>query len=309
MKLFAGTSHPNLAEEVSKLSGIPLAKAEVIHFQNSECKVTIQEDVHDEVCYVIQTTSNPTDANYMELFFYSDALKRSGARKVIAVIPYFGYARQNIQHRPGECISLHIMIRFLESVGFDAIYTFDLHDEASAGVFSVPFKNLSAIPLMGEKIKEYIGSEFSRDGVVVVSPDQGGIERARELGEYFFGDDNFDSATVNKKRDEDHAHQSAALVLYGDVKGKTAIIVDDVATSGRTIMHAAKLCLENGAKRVLVAVTHHDLSPGVADELQNSSLEKFFSSNTLPMKSEYKFEKLEVISIASVITELLSQNR
>jgi ribose-phosphate pyrophosphokinase len=307
MKIFSGTSHPALSEEVAKIIGLPLAKAEVVRFTNSEVKVTIQEDVKDETCVVIQTTSNPSDTNLMELFFFCDALKRSEAKKVIAVVPYLAYARQNIQHRPGEDVSLNLIIRFLESVGFSEVYVFDIHDEGSEGIFSIPFKNLSALPTMGDEIKNYLGRDFQKETITIVSPDQGGIERARDLGEYFFGDDEFNSATINKKRDEDHIHQSEALVLYGDVKDKVAVIVDDICTSGGTLIHAADLCMKNGAKKVIAAITHHDFSPGVSENIQNSSIEKFFTSNSMPLPKEYVVDKLQEVSIASVIADTLKK--
>ena len=138
IKLFSGTANPRLSQEVAKLLNLTLAKAEVTRFHNSEVRVRIQDEVRNHTSVIIQPTANPTDTNLMELFFFCDALRRQEAKKVIGVIPYFGYARQDVQYRPGECVSANVIIRFIESIGFDKIYTVDLHDEATEGVFSIP---------------------------------------------------------------------------------------------------------------------------------------------------------------------------
>ncbi len=156
IKLFSGSANVGLSEEISKLLKYPLSKTEIIRFGNSEVRVTIQEEVKLATCIVIQPLSNPTDTNLMELFFFCDALRRQEARRVIAYIPYFGYSRQDVQHRPGECVSVNVIIRFIESIGFHKVYTVDIHDEATEGVFSIPFKNLSAIPLLASAIKKHL---------------------------------------------------------------------------------------------------------------------------------------------------------
>ena len=244
----------------------------------------------------------------MELYLMCDALRREEARRVIGVVPYFGYARQNIQHRPGECVSVNVVIRFMESIGFHKIYTLTLHDEATEGVFNIPFRNLSPLPLLAQEVKKYAvekGITVSPQTVAVMSPDQGGIERARHFGEALFEDTPFQIAVTEKKRDLAHIHQSHAMDLYGDVTGKLVIIVDDVATSGSTLMNAAKACLEKGATGAVSAVVHHDFGEGTADKLQNSILEKFFTTNTIALKANQTFDKLKEISVASLIAEEL----
>src|SRR3989339_164205 len=143
LKLFSGTSNPDLSQKVAQQLNIKLAKAEVTRFDNSEIRVRIEEDVKHDTCVIIQSSSNPSNRNLIELFLMADALRRQEARRVIAMIPYFGYARQDIQHRPGECVSANVIIRFLESIGIHKVYTINLHDEATEGVFDIPFKNLS----------------------------------------------------------------------------------------------------------------------------------------------------------------------
>ena len=305
IKLFSGSAHPKLTEEVAKYLKTTIAKSEVVRFGNSEVRVRVEDSVKGSRCVVIQPTANPTDTNLMELFLFCDALRRQEAQRVIGVIPYFGYARQNIQHRDGECVSANVVIRILEALGFHKIYTFDLHDEGTEGVFTIPFKNLSAFPLLSETVKKYLKNDVSEKKVAIVSPDQGGIERARSFGSSFFGHYNFHLAVTEKKRDQDHIHQSEAIDIYGDLKDKVAIIVDDVATSAGTLIHSAELCKKHGATRVIAAVTHHDFSDAAPARIQNSMIEKFFTTNTTELKEEHRFDKLEEVSIAKLIADEL----
>ena len=310
MKLFSGTSNLPLSKEVSRLLKIPLSKCEIIRFGNSEVRVRIEENVKDETCVILQSTSNPTDTNLMELFFFCDALKRSEAKKVIGLIPYFGYARQNIQHRKGECVSANVVIRFIENIGFDEIYTFDLHDEATEGIFTIPFTNLTALNILSEKIKKYLKeNNINLSSVVVVSPDQGGVERTRKFANYFYNKQKFSIAVVEKKRNQDTIHKVKSLDLYGNVKGKTVIMPDDVATSGETLINAANLALKKGAKQVFTAITHHDFTKNAPAKIQSSNILKFFTTNTIELKEKEKFPKLIESSVASVITKKLRNLR
>jgi len=302
-KLFSGSAHPTLSKEISKLLQIPIAHSEVVRFGNSEIKVTIQEDVKHSTCYVLQPIANPSDTHLMEFFFFCDALRRQEAKKVIGLIPYFGYARQDVQHRPGECVSANVIIRFFESIGFSKIYTIDIHDEATEGVFSIPFKNLSALYLLANEVKKDLDSSTST--TVVVSPDQGGVERARNFGEFFHDTKDFSLGVIEKKRNLDGPHQSKALNLYGDVSNKTVIIVDDILTSGGTLINAVNLCIERGAKKVVAAIAHHDFSTSAPKKLQESKLEKIYSTNTIELKPEQRFDKLHEISIASLFADEL----
>lgn len=303
-KLFSGTSNLLLSQTVAKSLNIKLSSSEVIRFENSEIRVRINKDVKNIPCVLIQSTSNPTDTHLMELFFFSDALRRQEAKKVIAIIPYFGYARQDIQHRPGECVSANVIIRFLEAIGLYKVYVVNLHDEATEGVFSIPFKNIDAFPILAEEIKKYLRN-VATETVSVVSPDHGGVERARKFSDVLFGHTNHTISVVEKKRDLQHIHESIALDLYGEVKGKTAILVDDMVTSGGTLIHAAKLCLDRGAKQVLAAVIHHDFGPETPLLIQTSQITRFFTTDTISLKENQKFEKLQEISVAPLIAEEL----
>ena len=302
LKLFSGTANPTLSHEVSKLLKIPLARSQVLRFDNSEVKVTVKEKVKDATCVVIQPTSNPTDTNLMELFFFTDALKRSGAKEIIAFIPYFGYSRQNREHLTGEAVSANVVIRFLETIGIKAVFTVDLHDEGTEGIFSITFKNLSAFNILGKEVAHYLKNNKNTEKVAIVSPDQGGVERAQNFAEKFFHSRSVDIAVIEKRRSLNIAHQSTALNLYGKVRDKTCILVDDIITSGQTLVHAAEFCLKRGASRVLACVVHHDFSPYAKQTLSNSKIEKIFMSNSIALKSEEKFPQLKEVSIAPLLT-------
>lgn len=303
VKLFSGSANPLLSEQVSKLLKIPISKSEVVRFDNSEVRVAIKEKIKNDTCIVIQPTSNPTDTHLMELFFFADALKRNGAKEIIAVIPYFGYARQNREHLKGEAVSVNVVIRFLEAIGFNAIYTISLHDEGTEGIFSITFKNLNAFNILGREIAHYLKNHKKAEEVAIVSPDQGGVERAQIFAENFFHSSNVDIAVIEKRRSLDKIHSSKALNLYGEVKNKTAIIIDDIITSGGTLVHAAEFCLKRGAKRVLACIVHHDFSPNAKEILSKSPIEKIFMSNTIALKKDQKFDQLEEISIAPLIAQ------
>lgn len=303
LKLFSGSANPGLTNQVAKLLNIGLSNSHVVRFDNSEIKVTVKEKVKDSTCVIVQSTSNPTDTHLMELFFFADALKRNGAKEIIAFIPYFGYARQNREHLPGEAVSANVVIRFLETVGFNAVYTINLHDEGTEGIFSIAFKNVNGFNILGKEVAHYLKNNKNTEEVAIVSPDQGGVERAQVFAENFFHSNNVDIAVIEKRRNMKKIHQSEALNLYGEVKNKTCIIVDDIITSGGTLVHAAEFCLKRGAKRVLACIVHHDFSPNAKEILSKSPIEKIFMSNSIELKETQKFNQLEEVSIAPLIAQ------
>ncbi len=303
LKLFTGSANPLLSEQVSKLLKVPLSNSEVVRFDNSEVRVSIKEKVKNDTCVVIQPTSNPTDTHLMELFFFADALKRGQAKEIIAFIPYFGYARQNREHLKGEAVSVNVVVRFLETIGFNSVYTISLHDEGTEGIFSITFKNLNAFNILGREVAYYLKNNKNAEEVAIVSPDQGGVERAQIFAENFFHSNKVDIAVIEKRRNLEKIHQSKALNLYGKVRNKTCIIIDDIITSGGTLVHAAEFCLKRGAKRVLACIVHHDFSPNAKEILAKSPIEKIFMSNSISLKTGQKFRQLEEISIAPLIAQ------
>jgi len=300
MKLFSGSANPNLSQEVASLLGMKISPAETVRFANSEVKVVIKTKVVDKTCVVIQPVANPTDTNLMELVFFCDALRREEAKKVIGIIPYFGYARQDIQHQKGESVAATVVVRLLETTGFHKIYTIDIHDKATGGVFTIPFKNISAMPLLAQTVGRYLG-KIDRKKVAITSPDQGGVKRAREFGHHLFATDAFNLTVIEKKRNLNKTHCSTAFQVHGDVKGKTVILIDDIVTSANTLINAGHACLEKGAQRVIAAVTHHDFSPDAPQKITRSKIEKFFTTNTIKLRGDQKIAKLVEVSVAPLI--------
>lgn len=302
--LFGGTASMQLAQLIAKNSSIEQGIHEVVRFGNSETKVTIQSDVTEKECIIVQSTANPTDEHVMELLFTVDALKREGAREIVCVLPYFGYARQNIQHRKGECVSMNVIVKMLEGMKVDKVIVADLHEEGSSGIFTVAFENRSTLPLLAHTIKKSLVVTNSNESEYVIgSPDQGGIERARRFAEAFYTvTKDYELITSEKKRNLNGIHDSKALELYGNVSGKKVLLVDDIATSGGTIVHAAELCLAKGAATVCAAVVHADFALGTPAKIQSSPIEKFFTTNTIEKTLEDMklFSKVEVVDVSSI---------
>lgn len=353
MRLFSGTSNQPLAKKVARRLGVGLGKMEIVRFGNSECRVRVEEDVRGKTCLILQSTSAPSDEHLMEMFFMVDSLKRSAALRVVAVIPYFGYARQNQQHRLGECISAHVVSKFIETIGVDELIIVDLHEEQISGFFEIPVSHLSGLPVLAKAIKNYIVKQHVRGDYVIVSPDQGGIERARRFlevfkepsGTHFSGSAaprfrggflstktskvkedksgldllalrNGSSRTlssyeeivvVEKKRDLEKMHVSEAVQVVGDVRDKVAIIVDDIITSGGTIVNAAEALVEAGAKKIFVAATHADFIEETVEKLQNSPVEKMFVTDTINLPKRQVFPKLEIISVSSLLAKTIEK--
>lgn len=295
MKIFSGSSNKPLAQNSAKELGIEVSPLEISVFPDGERRIRVVDNIVDEKTVVFQSTSTPPDQNYMELFFIADALKRSGASTVTAVIPYLGYERQDHVFRDGEAVSLEVIVKTLERVGVDKLVAFDLHSIKVPELFTIPVLHLSALDLFAQKIKELGLTENS----VLVSPDMGGIRRIKMLSESL---GNMPYATVEKNRDLETGDISDSS-MKGDVNGKTAIIVDDMISTGRTIVAAERILLKNGAKNILVFATHAVFSANAPELLENLKAEKVFVTDTILVPKEKRFSKLEVISVSKTIAE------
>lgn len=295
MKIFSGSSNKPLAEKTAKELDVEVSLLEISVFPDRERRIRVVNSVVDEKTVVFQPTSTPPDQNYMELFFIADALKRSGASTVTAVIPYLGYERQDHVFRDGEAVSLEVIIKTLERIGVDKLVAFDLHSVKVPELFTIPVLHLSALDLFAQKIKELGLTENS----VLVSPDMGGIRRIKMLSESL---GNMPYATVEKNRNLETGDISDSS-MEGNVNGKTAIIVDDMISTGRTIVAAEKILLKNGVKKVLVFATHAVFSANATELLQNLKAEKVFVTDTIFIPKEKYFDKLEVISVSSIIAQ------
>jgi ribose-phosphate pyrophosphokinase len=295
MKIFSGSSNKPLAQNSALELGVEVSPLQISVFPDGERRIRVVGNVVDEKTVVFQSTSTPPDQNYMELFFIVDALKRSGASEVTAVIPYLGYERQDHVFRDGEVVSLEVIVKTLERVGIDKLVAFDLHSIKVPELFTIPVLHLSALDLFARKIKELGLTE----NAVLVSPDMGGIRRIKMLSESL---DNMPFATVEKNRDLETGDISDSS-MEGNVKGKAAIIVDDMISTGRTIVAAEKILFENGAKKVLVFATHAVFSGQAVKLLQNLKTEKVFVTDTILIPKEKHFDKLEIISVSKTIAQ------
>lgn len=295
--IFAGNSNIPLASEVATLLKRDLAKVELIRFADSECRVRIEEEVEDKDVFIIQSLSNPVDENLMELLLLGDAVKRGEARKVIAVLPYHGYARQDRIHRPGECLSAQVVARLIEAVGFDKLVTFELHNEAILGFFKIPVVHLSGLSVFRPLV------ERLKNDVVVVTPDAGALKRSQKFSEGL----DLPLALIEKKRDLNQPHKILSMRVVGDVKDKIAIVVDDVIVTGGTLVNAAYLLKEKGAKQVIAAATHADFVGGADKILQDSPVDKIWVTDTIVIPEEKRFPKLQVLSSAPLIAQALEK--
>ena len=265
-------------------------------FPDGEKRIRVVDEVVDEDCVVIQSTSTDTDKNYMELLFITDALKRSGAKNVTAVIPYLGYQRQDHVFRSGEAVSLEVVIRILEAVGVDRVITVDLHSIKIPELFHIPAVHLSALSLFAENIKKM-------PNVVLVSPDMGGIRRIEILSKMLGG---MPYAAIEKNRDL-KSGIIEAQTIHGKVK-EYAVIVDDMISTGSTIAVAADLLAKKGATEIVVFATHPVFSKDASMLLQKSKVKRVYVTDTIEVLKEKQFEKLEVLSVTELIATELKKN-
>ena len=285
--IFTGTANPELAEEVSKILKIDIAPADVGYFSDGELNVQIQENVRGHDTFIIQSTCSPTNKNVMEIMLIADALKRSSASKITAIVPYFGYARQDRRVRSARVpISAKVVADMFASVGIDRVLTIDLHSETIQGFFDMPADNVYATKFMVDDIKD----NNERDEVVVVSPDVGGVVRARALAKLL---DDTDLAIIDKRRAA--ANQSEVMNIIGDIQGKVCIVPDDIIDTAGTLCNAANALKENGAKAVKAYITHPVLSGPAIERLENSSIDELIVTNSIPLTPDAK--KLSLIHI------------
>nr|WP_225738442.1 MULTISPECIES: ribose-phosphate pyrophosphokinase [unclassified Pseudoalteromonas] len=297
MKLFAGNATPELAQKVAKRLFIELGDAVVGRFSDGEISVQINENVRGSDVFIIQSTCAPTNDNLMELIVMVDALRRASAGRITAVIPYFGYARQDRRVRSARVpITAKVVADFLSSVGVDRVLTADLHAEQIQGFFDVPVDNVFGSPVLLDDMKE---REF--DDVVVVSPDIGGVVRARAIAKLL---NDTDLAIIDKRRPQ--ANVSQVMHIIGDVAGRDCIIVDDMIDTGGTLCKAAEALKEHGAKRVFAYATHPVLSGAAAENLRNSVIDEVIVTDSIPLSEELRsLDNIKVLTLADMLAETI----
>jgi ribose-phosphate pyrophosphokinase len=298
MKLLAGNSNRPLCEAIGQYLHTPFTKAVVRRFADMEVFVEIQENVRGEDIFVIQSTSFPANDNLMELLVMIDALKRSSARRITAVIPYFGYARQDRKTAPRTPISAKLVANVITEAGASRVLTVDLHAGQIQGFFDIPTDNLYAMPVMVKDIKDYLGGEH----LIIVSPDVGGVLRARALAKRL----NADLAIVDKRRER--AGESEVMNIIGDVSKRTCLLIDDIVDSGGTICNAAEALLDKGAKAVYAYATHGVLSGGAAARIRDSKLKSLVVTDSIAATEEIrKAPNIRRISIATLLGEAIDR--
>ena len=300
LDIFTGTANPELAQEVSKILGIRISDADVGYFSDGEIKVQIEENVRGHDTFIIQSTCSPTNKNVMEIMLIADALKRSSASKITAIVPYYGYARQDRRVRSARVpISAKVVADMFASVGIDRVLTIDLHSETIQGFFDMPADNVYATRLMVDDIKD----NNERKEIVVVSPDVGGVVRSRALAKQL---DDTDLAIIDKRRAV--ANQSEVMNIIGDIEGKVCIVPDDIIDTAGTLCNAANALKEKGAKAVKAYITHPVLSGPAIERLNESSIDELVVTNSIPLSKEAKkCSKIRVISLANTIAECIKR--
>ena len=300
LDIFTGTANPEFAIEVSKILGIKISKADVGYFSDGELKVEIEENVRGHDTFVIQSTCSPTNKNVMEIMLIADALKRSSASRITAVVPYYGYARQDRRVRSARVpISAKVVADMFASVGIDRVLTIDLHSETIQGFFDMPADNVYATKFMVDDIKD----NNDRNEVVVVSPDVGGVVRSRALAKLL---DDTDLAIIDKRRSV--ANESEVMNIIGEVEGKVCIVPDDIIDTAGTLCNAAKALKDKGAKAVKAYITHPVLSGPAIERLNESDIDELIVTNSIPLnKDAKKCSKIRVISIANIIAECITR--
>ncbi len=296
LKVFSGSSNRKLAEKISKTLDIEIGKADLGRFKDGEINFQILENVRGRDVFVVQSASYEVNFHILELLIMIDAFKRASARSVTAVIPYYGYARQDRKDRPRVPISARLIANLLEAAGVNRVLTMDLHAPQIQGFFSVPVDNLYAFPVI---VKYFKSLKLNKS--VVVSPDAGGVERARVMANALSAE----LAMVYKKRI--FPNEVASATLVGDVKEKEAIIIDDIVDTAGTLVRTVQLLKDHGAKRIWAACTHPVLSDKAIENIKSSSLEALIVTDTIEIPKEKLIDKIKILSVSNLFAEAIKR--
>ncbi len=294
--VFSGRSNPKFSSLICEGLDVELGRLEVIRFSDGELSVEIGDNVRGRDVYVVQSTSNPGNDHLMELLIVIDALKRASAWRITAVIPYFGYARQDRKLKPRVPITAKLVADLITAAGAHRVLTMDLHAGQLMGFFNVPVDNLNSFPVLIPYIAEHYGTA----DITIISPDAGGVERARNFATRL---ENADLAVIDKRRSG--PNQVAEMKVVGDVKGKVCVIVDDMIDTAGTIIKAAETLLQEGATKVVACCVHAVLSGNPGERINNSPLEELIVTDTIQIPKSFKCEKLKVLSVAPLCAEAI----
>ncbi len=294
MKILSGSSNRLLAEEIARYLGIPLAEVELKKFKDGEISVKIGENIREVDLFIVQSTCNPANDHLIELLLLIDAALRASAKRITAVIPYFGYARQDRKVEPRVPISAKVVANMLQAAGAKRILAMELHSDQIQGFFDIPVDNLISAPITVEYFKK-----LNIENPVVVSPDTGGVVRARFYAKKL----NAGLAIIDKRRPQ--ANECQIMHVIGDVKGKDCILVDDMIDTAGSISGAAKALKENGAKDIYCVSTHPILSNGASIKLKNAGYKEIVLTNTIPIPDVKKLNNMTVLSVAPLLGEAI----
>ena len=298
MMVFTGNANPKLAQAVTKYLNIPLGQATVNRFSDGEVMVQLQDNVRGKDVFVLQSTCAPTNDNLMELMIMVDALKRASAHRITAAIPYYGYARQDRRPRSARvAISAKVVANMLQAVGVDRVLTMDLHADQIQGFFDIPVDNIYATPVL---LNDLVAHNY--ENLMVVSPDVGGVVRARAMAKAL----EVDLAIIDKRRPR--ANVAEIMNIIGDVKDRTCVITDDIVDTAGTLCNAAGALKDRGAKRVVAYITHPVLSGAAVERITNSALDELVVTDTIPLSPAAEAcPKIRQVSCAAIIGETLSR--
>ncbi|MGD0015052.1 MAG: ribose-phosphate pyrophosphokinase [Bryobacteraceae bacterium] len=295
IKIFTGNANPALAQEICDFLKLPLGCSSVENFADGEIYLQIQENVRGADVFVVQPTCKPVDRNLMELLLMTDALKRASADRITAVLPYYGYARQDRKDKPRVPISAKLVAKLLEKAGADRILTMDLHAAQIQGFFDIPVDHLFAMPVMIEYLRP-----LQTPGTIVVSPDAGGVERARAFAKRM----NVPLAIIDKRRDD--VNVAEVMHIIGEVEERDCLIIDDLIDTGGTLVKSAEALLKAGAASVMAVATHAVLSPPSVERIGGSRIREVVLSNSIPLSEEgRRCEKIRTLSVAPLLARAI----
>ncbi|HLR51939.1 MAG TPA: ribose-phosphate diphosphokinase [Candidatus Avamphibacillus sp.] len=296
LKVFSLNSNSELAKEIANHIGTTLGKCTVSEFSDGEIQINIEESIRGCDVYVVQSTCSPVNKHIMELLIMIDALKRASARSINIVMPYYGYARQDRKARAREPITAKLVANLLETSGADRVITLDLHAPQIQGFFDVPIDHLQGVPILSDYFQEK-----NLDDIIIVSPDHGGVTRARKMADRLGAP----IGIIDKRRPRPNVAE--VMNIVGDIKGKTAILIDDIIDTAGTITLAANALVENGAKEVYACCTHPVLSGPAIERIENSMIKELVITNSIPLPEEKKVDKITELSVAPLISEAITR--